>query len=52
MNSPKEPEPRPRCPVSHALMGYRHKARRILRIATREGEGYVQGIEVEEFIGG
>jgi hypothetical protein len=33
-------------------MGHRHKARRILKIATREGEGYVPGIEVEEFIGG
>jgi hypothetical protein len=33
-------------------MGYRHKAQRILRIATCEGEWYVQGIEVEEFIGG
>jgi hypothetical protein len=33
-------------------MGYRHKAPRILRIATREGAGYVPGIEVEEFIGG
>jgi hypothetical protein len=29
-----------------------HKAGRILRIASRESEEYVEGIVVEEFIGG
>jgi hypothetical protein len=50
MNSPKEPEPGPRRYASHSVMG--QKAGQILRTDPREGEGYVQGIEVEEFIGG
>jgi len=29
-----------------------HEAGRIWRIVSREGEEYVQGIEVQEFIGG
>jgi len=50
MNSPKEPEPGPRLRALKPRWG--HKAGRILRIASRESEGYVQGIKVEEFIGG
>jgi hypothetical protein len=50
MNSPKEPEPGPGLYAAHSVMG--HKAGRILRTAPREGEGYVPGVEVEEFIGG
>jgi hypothetical protein len=50
MNSPKEPEPGPCLGVLKSRLG--HKAGRILRIASRESEGYVQGIKVEDFIGG
>ena len=50
MNSPKEPEPGPCLCVLKSELG--HKAGRILRIASRESEGYVQGIKVEDFIAG
>jgi hypothetical protein len=50
MNSSKEPDPGPRLGALHPGTG--QKAGWILRIASREGEGYVQGIEVEEFVGG
>ena len=50
MNPPKEPEPGPRFYAAHSVTG--HKTGRILRTAPRESEGYVQGINVEEFMGG
>jgi uncharacterized protein (DUF736 family) len=50
MNSTKEPEPGPRLRALHSGMG--HEAGRIWRMVSREGEEYVQGIEVEEFVGG
>ncbi len=50
MNSTKEPEPGPGFRALQS--GMAHEAGRIWRIVSREGEEYVQGIEVQEFIGG
>jgi len=50
MNSPKEPEPGPgRCAVEFA--SGKHSGR-ILRMAFREGQGFVPWAGVEEFIRG
>jgi len=50
MNSPKEPDPGP--PLGALRTGMGQKAGWILRIASREGEGYVQGTVLEGFIAG
>jgi hypothetical protein len=50
MNSSKEPEPGP---GSYATrFGPEYGAGRILRMASRECEGYVRGAELQEFIRG
>jgi hypothetical protein len=50
MNCPKEPEPGPDGRAGFARWG--RETGRILRLASREGEGYARGVKAEEFIGG